>query len=1011
MFCLRLIVESWTDSNICCRVPAQLAHPVGCVADTLQGAAEEGAGCRQGGCRVLSTLDADGCDAWSYLLPHLWHGAVLNAVNPRESGGMVVAELVVLEPDYLVDISAVAACFTPYAEGPVVHLLARIAPREQSQAIMMGHLAGQMLDEALHAQGAAPSYADSVRTFFARNAMQVATTDIRPDFHVEGRRQRATINAAIRTELPRRVAGYDTRECVVEPSFFSETLGLQGRMDMLQRNIGLIVEQKSGRGAFVPNDTHSDVPVARLEHRVQLLLYMLLLQCTGEAGTLLSDRGMSAFLLYSHYTDSLVPLHIDAGLTRRAMRVRNLIAWQERLCAMAGGYRRLATLTADDVNERGVCGRLWEHFQRPRIESLLAPVHKASALEQDYYFCMLAFVAREHWMAKVGTRGNAGQGFAAKWLCTHEEKAAAGEICDRLTIAHTARDEQGKMQRLTLDMETDGTTAANFRRGDIVVLYKYDAGGVPDVRRQSVLRATIESIDGHGMTLWLRNAQTDERVFGTKDGERWAVEHDFFDSSFAALYEGLHAFLAAPQQRRDLLMLQRPPRVDTTATLRGSGYGDFTTMVQRCREAQDIFLIVGPPGTGKTSFGLMLTLREHLLDADARVLLMAYTNRAVDEICSHLVAEGIAFMRFGNSQTCDTPYWPHLASTTLADCTSADMLRARLKAARVVVGTVATMSAMSPLFKLLHFDVAIIDEASQLLEPHLLKLLAAHSDNGTMGIDKVVMIGDDRQLPAVVMQDGTATQVQEESLRAIGLTDCRCSLFERLLRRYGNHPAVTFTLTRQGRMHHDIAAFPNAHYYGGILTEAFTHQSAPLPPRSCGDDALLRQLCTHRMLFIDVDGSNEAPDRLVNEAEAAVTAGVVERIARIEQEHFDAGVTVGIIVPYRNQIAAVRAALRTDGCREMADSVCIDTVERFQGSQRKYIVYGTTVHTEAQLDFITSTTFNDHDGHAIDRKLNVAITRAQEHLIIVGNAQLLEQRDTTRELVQHCKRTGSYVHA
>ena len=66
-------------------------------------------------------------------------------------------------------------------------------------------------------------------------------------------------------------------------------------------------------------------------------------------------------------------------------------------------------------------------------------------------------------------------------------------------------------------------------------------------------------------------------------------------------------------------------------------------MVLKAKQARDFFLLVGPPGTGKTSFGLMSILREELAsDADCNVLLAAYTNRAVDEICSKLVKDGLA---------------------------------------------------------------------------------------------------------------------------------------------------------------------------------------------------------------------------------------------------------------------------------------------------------------------------------------------------------------------------------
>ena len=69
------------------------------------------------------------------------------------------------------------------------------------------------------------------------------------------------------------------------------------------------------------------------------------------------------------------------------------------------------------------------------------------------------------------------------------------------------------------------------------------------------------------------------------------------------------------------------------------------------------------------------------------------------------------------------------------------------------MGTVAAISGKPELFRLKHFDVAIIDEATQILEPQLLGILCARGEDGKDAIDKFVLIGDHKQLPAVVQQN------------------------------------------------------------------------------------------------------------------------------------------------------------------------------------------------------------------------------------------------------------------
>ena len=119
------------------------------------------------------------------------------------------------------------------------------------------------------------------------------------------------------------------------------------------------------------------------------------------------------------------------------------------------------------------------------------------------------------------------------------------------------------------------------------------------------------------------------------------------ESSYSGLYKGLYSFLCAPQERKDLVLMQRSPRVNPDAPLRGD-YGGFNGLQKRIKASRDLFLVIGPPGTGKTSFGMLHTLQEELLEEDARVLVVSYTNRSVDEICSKLYPE-IDFIRLGGN--------------------------------------------------------------------------------------------------------------------------------------------------------------------------------------------------------------------------------------------------------------------------------------------------------------------------------------------------------------------------
>ena len=964
---------------------------------------------------------------FGYLRSMLNANAQFNLIRPRWQNGALVPELIIYEPDYLVGISAIARCFESYDESPYVHLLGKISANAHTEHTVLGNLASQLLDEELH--GSCP-YAESAATFFHQNATTLLTTPLPSSFHKQAQLQGQNIHKAIGEVLPKEVKSFRREDVLLEPSFYSEMLGLEGRMDLLQHDMKVLIEQKAGKGAFVPNNADPDTPVPAETHYVQMLLYMLLVRYNYPEAYKKGTEGIQAFLLYSKYANSLVKLDFAPDLVQRALRIRNGIAWMENQLgspeAPWSWRKLLMPLTPESLNSKGLTGRLWTDYKRPELAALLAPIHNASPLERAYCLRFLDFVSREHLLAKVGNKNRQNAGFAAAWHDSLGEKRQAGNIYDHLVL-------DGVSPLTFRFSDTACHDMANFRTGDIVVLYPYRPGTEPDVRRSMVHRASIEEITADHIVLRLRAEQSNPQVFLRHQDDEWAIEHDFMEASFSSLYHNVYAFLSAPQSRRDLLLFQREPSITQTQMIRGE-YGAFNDLMMRVKRADDFFLIIGPPGTGKTSFGMLNTLREELLEPESRILLVSYTNRAVDEICSKLVEEGIDFVRLGSELSCAPAYIPYLFKKRVEQCRGIEEVRQMFLSARVVCATTTSATSHIDMLNLKPFSLCIVDEASQILEPQLLGLLGATSD-GLPTLRKFVMIGDHKQLPAVVQQSASDSAIlatddtledENRLLPAIGLSNCRLSLFERLLVRYRDRADVVYMLTRQGRMHHDIADFPNRAFYNGRLTEVpLPHQLLPTPERlTTGEgqsrskeydgtsnadhmattlysDSLLRSVVEQRLTFLDVPRPKSSVSDKVNQPEADVIARLVGLIYEHEKAQFDPERTLGIIVPYRNQIATVRNTIERMVGREAA-SVTIDTVERYQGSQRRYILYGFTVQQPYQLDFLTDNTFEE-DGHLIDRKLNVAMTRAMEHLILVGNKVLLSRVPVFQALIDECE--------
>lgn len=942
---------------------------------------------------------------WTYLKDILHMGTQLNIVRPRIEGGVVYADLIILEPDFLVDVSSVANCFNDYGTTALNHLINKIKPFAESPAITLGNLASQFLDEEVHGGDEESSFVDSVREFYSDNPLNVLTSGVaaeRDTFYKEALRQKQNISNAIRRDLPRHVAGFDRRNVILEPSFFSEMLGLQGRMDFMTLDKGMVIEQKSGRCGFPQRE--QDTPVHTERHYVQVLLYMLILRYNYSADYE-RNNGLRVFLLYSKYANSLLAEGFAPELVFRAIQVRNEIAANEVGYAK-DGFRILDTLTPDSFISNAAKSVFFNRYIRPSLDAVLAPIHNGTALERSYFYRYMRFVETEHLLSKVGSQTKANSGFASTWHDSLEDKLLAGNIYIGLTLEQLPS--EGRVEALELRFhESQDNDMSNFRVGDIVILYPYAAGREPDARKTMVFRCTVAVIKADTITLKLRAPQSDANVFATPEGFCWTIEHDFMEASYGSLYRGLSAFLTAPKERRDLVLMQRAPQTDTSLTLRGD-YGSFNELALRVKQARDFYLIMGPPGTGKTSYGLLTTLREELLEAGTSVLLLSFTNRAVDEICSKLVADGIDFIRLGSELSCADEYRSYLLSAKADLCPRLSDFNEVLRGTRVFVGTTTALNASLSLFKLKRFDLAIVDEASQILEPHIIGLLSA-CHGGGCAIRKCVFIGDHKQLPAVVQQNRRESVVDEPELRAVGLTDCRNSLFQRLFEAYGTDPRYAYMLTRQGRMHHDIAVFPNRVFYDGRLREIpLAHQLEVLPQGGVGENGIDNLLATRRMAFVSVKKDGRDGSDKVNQSEADVIAAAVYRIYLRHHTDFNPSM-VGVIVPYRNQIATVRNTIERRYAVSALRGITIDTVERFQGSQRDYIIYGFTVSRPYQLDFLTDANFTDTSGNEIDRKLNVAMTRARLHLLLVGDADLLARNDVYNRLIGYARSCGAFL--
>lgn len=919
----------------------------------------------------------------------LWRYAQLNLLDVTvDDNGVYTPSFIVLEPDYLLDISSLAECYKDYGSHPANYFLSRLVPIENARPLLLGNIANLFLDEWIYAGEKEPDYTECMKKAFRQYPIELAACEElrnpqkEKEFAHDCRMHFEHIRETVQKTFLQPGYNLDKNDAVLEPSYICEALGIQGRLDYMQRDMSSFIEMKSGKadeyamqGRLEPKENN----------RVQMLLYMAVLEYSmGQ-----ERRSMHPYLLYTRYP-LLYPARASWAQVRRIINLRNCIVASEYGVQLHNHpsftQRLLAQINPSVLNQKGLQGRFWEQYLKPSISRFGERMEQLTPLERTYFYTLYNFITKELYTSKSGdVNCESRTGASALWLSTLDEKRDAGEILYDLTIVENHASQAHKAFIILSIPQYEETFLPNFRNGDVVVLYERN-NGMDNVTNKMVFKGNIESITDNELRIRLRAAQQNPLV--VPENSRYAVEHDTMDTTFRSMYLGLSSFMDANPERRELLLGQRPPRFDMAYEDRiARTTDDFERVALKAEAACDYFLLVGPPGTGKTSRALRRMVEHFYACPSTQVLLLAYTNRAVDEICRSLSAilPQVDYIRVGSELSCDARFRKHLLENVLAECNNRREVNIRMADCRIYVGTVASIASKPELFKLKHFDVAIVDEATQILEPQLLGILCARFKDGRNGIGKFILIGDHKQLPAVVLQSNEQSEVHDEGLRRIGLYNLKDSLFERLYRFHlqEEHCRAVDMLCRQGRMHPGVASFPNREFYAGKL------EALGLPHQLENVDAPVR--------FIPSERDTESVSGKTNRNEARIVAQLAADVYHLYKETFEVNRTLGVITPYRSQIALIRKEIQALGISAL-NEISVDTVERYQGSERDVIIYSFCVNYLYQLKFLPNLT--EENGVWIDRKLNVALTRARRQLYITGVPDILNHNLIYRRLIQ-----------
>ncbi|HOD17542.1 MAG TPA: AAA domain-containing protein [Candidatus Cloacimonadota bacterium] len=834
--------------------------------------------------------------------------------------------LVILEPDFLMDVSAVADCFQNNDYFPEMFIISKFFTETITIPLARGKCVNYIFDE-LVAEPDKP-----LKTIF-RNYLQENPQHVFALGEEAWNQIYDQIIAEHYTQLKTVAARLNKQNCQLEPSFISVKYGLHGRLDALslpntETDKYSILELKSGSAH--PYDVWK-------AHQMQVVGYNLVLKEIFGAAKLANSS-----IFYSKSNET--PLR---HVVNNIQLEQDFLMCRNRIIGILQG---LATKPASFVNWLKNNRRCYSNeFLQTKAINISSVLNSVSEDELLWFENKLKFIFREVWALKTGAfaeNENGNYGFSSLWNCSPAEKKQQYRILANLWI------EEVNDHTITFHRQ-DGGELSNLRIGDIVVLYKQ---GLP-INEQQLIRGTLSYLDNEKVEVNTRCKINRQNLFDKYT--YWAIEQDLMESS---LYSGISqcfALLCAQPVVRNKLLGKTPPESEETDISAGNSWReDISACLKGMLAAKDYYLVQGPPGTGKTSCLLIQYLLHLVNDTEKKILLCCYTNRAVDEICGYLVKEGIHYIRLGKITLVSENY-----PTTEAFQTN-----------RVFVSTIYSFLAAAPdLFAKIDFDEIIIDEASQIMEHHIIGLMSK--------IPKKVLIGDQNQLPPVILQQ---TDNGKESVLEKMIINANKKLFTN----------CCGMLTHHYRMHNDIAALVSSNYEQKLIPD--TKRQHSKEPWLKVKDTWLSEVLAARVVWVETEPSLHSKADL---EQAKWIKKFIECLAKIMPAD-EIAIKVGIISPFRAQDQCIISTLEN-----RFNDITVDTVERFQGSERDCIIMSLPVRYSHELAMLQSI----NQLGTVDRKLNVAVSRAREQLIILGSSKILTQSEFYYRIYDIVQKLGKII--
>ncbi|MFN0032916.1 MAG: AAA domain-containing protein [Flavobacteriales bacterium] len=520
------------------------------------------------------------------------------------------------------------------------------------------------------------------------------------------------------------------------------------------------------------------------------------------------------------------------------------------------------------------------------------------------------------------------------------------------------------------------------------------------------INGTIGYVDDSRMKITFFADELPDWVDDGKLGVNMLFDTRTYDEMFKALNYLINVEKGRTRELRDILLGETELRFLTKEKRNSVRLNDSQNeALQSIVEAEDLALVHGPPGTGKTTT-LVESIAE-LLKEEKQILVCAPSNAATDHLAKSLNAKGLRVVRIGNLAKVETDNTSLTMDVLVQQEKDFKQIRELKKRAielrkmggkykrsfgreeavqrKLIMNEARNLSrearelenylvqkvlddaqviactligSTSDYLRDRKFSTVVIDEAGQGIEPAVwVPILKA---------EKVVMAGDPFQLPPTVKST-------EAAKRGLSTT-----LLEKAIQR---HTRVNL-LNTQYRMHAHIMEFSNRKFYAGKL---MAHASVaghclPLSPQA--------------VEFIDTAGCGydeqpgEGSESLCNAEEVKVIRKHFDELFQRQNADF----SIGVISPYRAQVELLQQEFAGN------KSVVANTVDSFQGQERD-IIY---------ISMVRSNDKNEIGFLRDYRRMNVAMTRARKKLVIVGDSATLGHDRFYEDLLKYTEEIEAY---